>query len=104
MHLKLTTICLIISATLSSILIFFLLDKPLLTKEESHKILNLLEYSEESNNQNSITSLSEKLGQNFIVGIPTTQIDEKTIEILHHIKPAGIVLYPDFTNYLTVCI
>lgn len=93
MHLKLTTICLIISATLLSILIFFLLDKPLLTKEESHKILNLLEYSEESNNPNSITSLSEKLGQNFIVGIPTTQIDDKTIEILHHIKPAGIVLY-----------
>jgi len=93
MHLKLTFIYLFILVTLSSVLIYFLLDKPLLTKEEASKSLNLLEYSEESNNPKSIRSISEKLGQNFIVGIPDTKIDEETREILHYIKPAGIVLY-----------
>lgn len=93
MHLKLTVIYLFILVTLLSVLIYFLLDKPLLTKEEASKSLNLLEYSEESNNPKSIRSISEKLGQNFIVGIPDTKIDEETREILHYIKPAGIVLY-----------
>jgi beta-N-acetylhexosaminidase len=38
-------------------------------------------------------SLRKKLGQNLIVGIPGPALDEKTKEILHYIKPAGIVLY-----------
>jgi len=37
--------------------------------------------------------LRKKLGQNLIVGIPGPALDEKTKEILHYIKPAGIVLY-----------
>ncbi|MCK4532462.1 glycoside hydrolase family 3 protein [bacterium] len=36
---------------------------------------------------------AQKLGQNLIVGIPSSILDRKTKEILHYIKPAGIVLY-----------
>jgi len=37
------------------------------------------------------------LGQNFIVGIPNTTLDEATKEFLTQIKPAGIILY--YRNY-----
>jgi beta-N-acetylhexosaminidase len=37
--------------------------------------------------------LRKKLGQNLIVGIPGPVLDKKIIEILHYIRPAGIVLY-----------
>ncbi len=43
--------------------------------------------------------LSDKLGQNLIVGIPATVLDDKSKEILEKIKPAGIVLYQrNFTS------
>lgn len=37
--------------------------------------------------------LKTALGQNFIVGIPGFEIDNKTKQILEYIQPAGIVLY-----------
>jgi beta-N-acetylhexosaminidase len=37
--------------------------------------------------------LHEKFGQNLIVGIPSTVLDEESREILEQLKPAGIVLY-----------
>lgn len=42
-------------------------------------------------------SLSEQLGQNFIVGIEGKTLNDKTSQILEKIKPAGIVLY--YRNY-----
>lgn len=38
-------------------------------------------------------SLSEQLGQNFVIGIEGKTLDNKTEKILEKIKPAGIVLY-----------
>jgi len=38
-------------------------------------------------------SLSEQLGQNFVIGIDGKILDDKTKKILEKIKPAGIVLY-----------
>lgn len=42
-------------------------------------------------------SLSEQLGQNFVVGIEGKKLDDKTSQILEKIKPAGIILY--YRNY-----
>ena len=43
--------------------------------------------------------LHEKFGQNLIVGIPSTVLDEESREILEQLKPAGIVLYQrNFTS------
>ena len=42
-------------------------------------------------------SLSERLGQSFIVGFDGTSLDENTKNILTEIKPAGIILY--YRNY-----
>jgi len=39
------------------------------------------------------SSAAERLGQNFVVGIPDTNLDTNTIAFLKHIQPAGIVLY-----------
>jgi beta-N-acetylhexosaminidase len=45
-------------------------------------------------------SLSEKLGQNLIVGIPYKELDAQSEAILREIKPAGIVLYQrNFENF-----
>lgn len=43
--------------------------------------------------------LQEKFGQNLIVGIPSTVLDDESREILEQLKPAGIVLYQrNFTS------
>lgn len=63
---------------------------------ENNKIKNNFISSvenESGDRNNSNENLKEKLGQNLIVGVPNTVLDEKTKEILHYIKPAGIVLY-----------
>ena len=63
---------------------------------KSNKIKNnytSLGKNEDGEESETNESLRKKLGQNLIVGIPGPVLDEKTKEILHYIKPAGIVLY-----------
>ena len=38
-------------------------------------------------------SLEQKLGQLFFIGIPGTEIDEQTTDLLEKISPGGICLF-----------
>lgn len=43
--------------------------------------------------EKDVVSVDVLLGQNFIVGIPDTSLNKTSKDILHEIKPGGVVLY-----------
>ena len=57
------------------------------------KPTNFLESSTGSFSTENMPLIGISLGQNFIVGIHGSEIDEATEKILRDIKPGGVVLY-----------
>lgn len=72
---------------------FFIIELKLLNRDKfAHNYSSFIQNKTILQEKKKIT-LREKLGQNLVVGIPGPTLDERTKEILHYIKPAGIVLY-----------
>ncbi len=71
----------------------FIIELKLLNRDKfAHNYSSFIQNKTILQEKKKIT-LREKLGQNLVVGIPGPTLDERTKEILHYIKPAGIVLY-----------